>query len=467
MLWSLLKILIFIAIVAALTFGAGLLMETGSGIRLAVANTEFVLGPLQSVIAAILLVVGVWLLLKLAGLLVAFIRFLNGDETALSRYFTRSRERRGFQALADGMIALASGEARLAMSNAAKAERYLRRPELTNLLSAQAAEMTGDKFRATEIYKKLVADDRTRFVGVRGLMKQKLEEGDTDTALKLAEKAFALKPRHGETQDTLLQLQANVEDWGGARQTLNAKLRHGTMPRDLHRRRDAVLALCQARHAMVDGNEPRARDLSIEANKLSPDLVPGAVMAARALIEQNKPNLATRAIKRAWSAQPHPELAAAFAEIEPDETPAERITRFEALTLAKETLDDPETKMLQAELCLAAEDFPAARKALGDLAETDPTVRVLTLMAAVERGMGADESVVRGYLAKAINAPRGPQWICDKCGTVHDVWRAVCSNCQGFDTLSWKRGPDTPAALPGSGMLPLLVAGSKQDNSQA
>jgi len=464
MLWSLLKILIFVAIVAALTYGAGILMETGSGIRLTVADTEFVLGPLQSVIAAVLVVIGVWLLLKLAGFLVALLRFLNGDETAISRYFSRSRERRGFQALADGMIALASGEARLAMSNAAKAERYLRRPDLTNLLSAQAAEMIGDRFRATEIYKKLVTDDRTRFVGVRGLMKQKLDEGDTETALKLAEKAFALKPRHDATQDTLLQLQANKEDWGGARKTLNAKLRHGTMPRDLHRRRDAVLALCQARHALAEGNGPKSRDLAIEANRLSPDLVPAAVMAARALIAQEKPNLAARAIKRAWSVQPHPELAAAFAEIDPAETPAERLVRFEALTSVKE--EDPESKMLKAELCIAAEDFPAARKALGDLAETDPTVRVLTLMAAIERGMGADDSVVRGYLAKALNAPRGPQWICESCGTVHETWAAVCTGCKGFDTMAWKCGPDTPAALPGaSGMLPLLVGGAK-DASQ-
>ena len=48
----------------------------------------------------------------------------------------------------------------------------------------------GDKKKAEETYKKLLADDTTRFVGVRGLMNQKLAEGDTDKALKLAERAF-------------------------------------------------------------------------------------------------------------------------------------------------------------------------------------------------------------------------------------------------------------------------------------
>ncbi|RBO53301.1 heme biosynthesis protein HemY [Rhodovulum sp. BSW8] len=458
MLWSLLKILFFVILVAALAYGAGILMETGPGLRVAVADMEFVLGPLQAVILALLTVVGVWLLLRVAGFLVALVRFLNGDETAISRYFSRSRERRGFQALADGMLALASGEARLAMSNAAKAERFLRRPDLTNLLSAQAAEMLGDKGRARDIYKKLLGDDRTRFVGVRGLMKQKLAEGDTETAIKLAEKAFVLKPRHAETQTTLLQLQANAEDWKGARKTLNAKLRHGNIPRDLHRRRDAVLAVCEARDLMVDGDEPRARDLSIEANKLSPDLVPAAVMAARAYHAQGREKQAVRVLRRAWEAQPHPDIAAAFAELVPDETPQDRILRFGQLTDVRP--DDPETRMLTAELAIAAEDFPAARKALGDLVDTAPTVRALTLMAAVERGLGSDDEVVRGFLAKALGAPRGPQWVCDSCATVQPAWAPVCGHCGGFDTLAWKPAPANQAALAGaSDMLPLLVGG--------
>ena len=97
MLWSLLKIVLFVCIVAALAVGAGMLIETEGGIRVSVAAMEFTLGPLQSVIAALLLVLTVWILLRLAGLLVAVLRFINGDETAISRWFRRNRERQGFR----------------------------------------------------------------------------------------------------------------------------------------------------------------------------------------------------------------------------------------------------------------------------------------------------------------------------------------------------------------------------------
>jgi HemY protein len=464
MLLSLVKILLFVAVVIAVSMGLGMLLETSGEVRLSLANKEFTVSPLIALIALALLLLAFWIALKVLGLLMAVFHFLNGDETAVSRYFDRSREKKGFEALSDGMIALASGEGRTAMAKAAKAEKYLKRPELTNLIAAQAAEVSGDTQKAQDVYKRLLTDERTRFIGVRGIMKQKLAEGDTDTALKLAEKAFALKPRHEDTQDVLLRLQAEKEDWSGARQTLNSKLKHGSLPRDVHRRRDAVLAVSEAREVMAEGKTIEARETAIEANRLSPDLIPAAVMAAQTYIEQNKARYATRVLKKAWDARPHPDLAACFASIAPDETTAERLKRFKTLTGVKP--DHPETKMLLAELNIAAEDFPQARRSLDDLVETSPNARVLTIMAAIERGEGGSDAVVRGWLAKALSAPRGPQWVCDNCQNIHGEWAPVCGNCGSFDTLSWREPPQGEiASATGTEMLPLIV-GALEDNSE-
>ncbi len=464
MLWSLVKILVFVAIVVAAATGLGMLLETSGEVRLSLANREFTVSPLIALIGLGLLLLAFWIALKVIGLLLAVFHFLNGDETAVSRYFDRSREKKGFEALSDGMIALAAGEGRTAMAKAARAEKYLKRPELTNLITAQAAEITGDTQKAQDVYKRLLTDDRTRFVGVRGIMKQKLAEGDTDTALKLAEKAFALKPKHEDTQDVLLRLQAEKEDWSGARQTLNSKLKHGSLPRDVHRRRDAVLAVSEAKDIMADGKDIEARETAIEANRLSPDLIPAAVMAAQTYIDQNKPRYATRVLKKAWEARPHPDLAAAFAAIEPDETPAERLKRFTALTRVNP--DHAETKMLLAELNIAAEDFPEARRSLGDLVDTSPNARVLTIMAAIERGEGGSDAVVRGWLAKALSSPRGPQWVCDQCQNIHSEWAPVCDNCSSFDTLSWREPPQSEnASSTGTEMLPLIV-GALEDQAE-
>jgi HemY protein len=464
MLWSIIKIAVFIALVAGVTFGASFLLELDGGVRIVMAGVEINLTPIKAVIALVVLVLAIWALMKLAAMLVAVLRFINGDETALSRYFDRNRQEKGYRALSEGMLALASGEGDVAMAKAAKAEGYLRKPALTDLITAQAAEMAGDSAKAEKVYKRLLTNEKTRFVGVRGILRKRLEEGDTETAMKLAQTAFALKPRHAEVQDTLLQLQAGSGDWKGARATLNAKLKYGNLPRDVHKRRDAVLALSEARDVLDEGKSIEAREAAIEANKLSPDLIPAAVLAARGYVEQDKKRNAVRVINKAWLVRPHPDLAAAFAAIEPDESPAQRLKRFGKLL--KVHPDNRETRLLEAELNLAAEDFPAARRALGDLAEVEPDARALTIMAAIERGEGAPDAVVKGWLARALSAPRGPQWVCDKCQHIHAEWVPSCENCGTFDTLSWRAPPSSPMATPtGLEMLPLIV-GAVEDQRE-
>jgi HemY protein len=465
MLTSLFKIVLFLMIVVAIAFGATYLMDGDNTIigdlMITLGGVEYTLSAIEAVILLTLLVVLIWVVLKLLSLLVATLRFINGDDTAISRYFNRSRERRGYRALSEGMMALASGDADAAMTKAGQAERYLQQPTLTNLLAAQAAEMSGNTIRSEQIYKELIKDPQTRFVGVRGIMKQRLATGDTDVALKLAQKAFELKPNHEEVQDVLLQLQAKSHDWQGARKTLGVKLKQGKIPRDVHKRREAVLALSQAADVIDEENSIEKREAAIEANRLSPDLVPAAAMAAREYIAQGKPKLAVRVIKKAWESQPHPDLAAAFSEIAPNETPQERLKRF--AQLSKLNPDHIETRLMMAELNLAAEDFPEARRALGDIVENEPDARALTIMAAIERGEGSSDEVVRGWLTKALSAPRGPQWVCDKCNTIHSDWVPVCSSCDVLDTLSWKEAPQNEMQTStGIEMLPLLM-GANQD----
>lgn len=469
MLLSLLKVLFFFAVVLALALGATWLSETGQMLRIEYGGVEYALTPVKAVVALGVLALLIWLVIKLLGLLWAFLRFLAGDETAINRYFARSRERKGYAAFADGMLAVASGEGKLAQDKATKAARYLNQPHLTNLLAAQAAETAGDRQKAIAVYRELLDDDRTRFVGIRGLMRQKLAEGDTHKAMLLAQKAYALKPRHKEVQDTLLDLQTREHDWKGARQTLKDKRVQGDLPKDVALRREAVLALQEASDVLAKGNSISAREAAISAAKASPDLIPAAVLAARSYVAQKDFRNASRILEKTWSVRPHPDIAAAYAEIAPDESSAARLRRFDNLIRKNPTHE--ETRLLQAELLLSAEDFPAARRALGDLAEKHPTVRTLSIMAAIERGEGADDSVVRGWLTRALTASRGPQWVCDKCHNVMHAWSPVCDSCGGFDTLTW-REPDgprgtAPTSSTGAEMLPLLVGAPKQPLKQA
>ena len=81
-----------------------------------------------------------------------------------------------------------------------------------------------------------------------------------------------------------------------------------------------MLSLADARAALAAGNTARGNEAALQANRLAPTLIPAAALAARAHAANGAKRKATKTLTSAWAANPHPDLAAAFAAIEPDET---------------------------------------------------------------------------------------------------------------------------------------------------
>ena len=99
-----------------------------------------------------------------------------------------------------------------------------------------------------------------------------------------------------------------------------------------------------------------------------------------------------------------------------------------------------------------------AQRVLNKIQKEDRDARVLTLMAVAERGKGGDDQKIRDLLNLAITAKRGPQWVCEKCNTVHADWEPVCINCAAMDSLEWKVPPKDPTDFTVSeDLLPFLA----------
>lgn len=404
MLGSLIRLLVFLGAVVGGTWAVTALMALDGGVAINVGGYEYFLTPLAAVVLLIVAFAALYVGLRLLGIGLALIRFLTGDETALSRFFRRSRERRGLDALARGWTAIAAGDAKQAMAKAEKAQRLLDRPDLTRLLNARAAELAGDRRRARRYYRALAEDPETAFVGVKGLLGQAMEAGETDRARRLAEHAAALSPKDRDVLDALYQLQSQAFDWQGARRTLTLQKKIGALEAPEASRRDATLALAQAEDAETEHKPEQARRLALEAAKSDPGNPEAVVAAARHLLADGRRREAGRQIVEAWRVNPDPRLAAAFAEMEPDESPERRRKRFERLFEANP--DHRETLFLKAELSLATGDWPAARRAIRDLDEDEYSARSCAVMAAIARGEGESEAVVRGWLARALGASR-------------------------------------------------------------
>jgi len=396
--------LIVLGVVVAGAFALNLLAEDPGTLTLEFGGRIWHLTLFETAIAVAAMLLAILVAVKIAWFAVALVRFVAGDADAFGSFFARRRERLGLDALSRSMIALAAGDARSAEKNARQAERRLVRPELTGLVRAQAADLVGDGARAETHYKALMSNPRTAFVGTQGLLSRALEGSDDDRALKLALRARELAPKDRATLETLYTLQSRKFDWDAARKTLADQRRAGHVGKVEADRREGALALAQAGDAEDLGEAKRACALAVEAAKLDPTNVEAVSKAVGLLLESQSKRAAGKLVTDAWRVQPHPILAAAFASIEPEESPSERRRRFRMLFDIRPKHE--ETCFLRAELALVARDWSAARDAIGDLRETEPSARSCTIMAAVARGEGEPDHVVRAWLARALGAPR-------------------------------------------------------------
>ncbi len=395
-----------LAVVLAVALGLDLLKD--EQITLEYAERIYQLSLFEAALALIVVLVAFLVAVWLLKQAVDFFRWaLTGEDVSVGRWLSMSTQRRGLDALAKGRMALAAGDMKTATKKAKLAERYLKRPDLTRLLNAEVAEKAGDQARASSYYTALMAEDDTAFIGAKGLLKQAIAGEDFEKALKLANHATELNPKDGETLEALYTLQSQKFDWAAARKTVDRQMRAGLLPKPEAAKRGASLALAQAEDAERVGEGEHARALAVEAAKMDPSNVAAVCKAVDHLVASSSKRAATKLVIDAWQVKPHPQLAAAFASIEPDEAPAARRRRFQ--TLFELQPDHAEVRFLKAELALVAEDWRGARSAIEDLRETEPSARSCAVMAAIARGEGEPDYVIRGWLARALGAPRGEE----------------------------------------------------------
>ncbi len=361
---------------------------------------------------------------------------------AIGAWFSERRSRRGNDALSRGLVAVAAGDPFEARRQTERARGILGAHPLALLLTAQAAQLEGDGEGQRAAYRAMLEHSETEFLGLRGLFMLAMRSDDKEEALSLASRAHVLKPRALWAANALFDLKSARGAWQDAKQVLDDLARAKLIDPDLARRRRAVLLAAEALEADRSGDGEQGLTLALDALKLSPALVPAAVLAARKLAASGKLWRAQDVIEAAWTQTPHPDLAFVYGALKPGE---DRIARAQRLTgLAHLNREHFESRMLEAEEALNLKEWAEARRLLAPLAHGFSSARVCALMAEIEEGERGDATAAHAWLSRAARAPRDAEWRCSNCGASALEWAPVCGACGGFDTLSWS-GPSTEA----------------------
>lgn len=450
-LWFMAKVAVVIAIAIWLAERPGTLTVEWQGF---VVNTTMAMAVLATVVA-----------LGAAALLYRLYRAIRTAPSNLADYSRSRRREKGYRALTQGLVAVAAGDPQTARRMARKADELLHDPPLTMLLSAQAAQLTGDERGAKEYFTAMLDQPETAFLGLRGLLMMAIKHGDKVEALNLARRAQQLQPTTPWVLTTLYDLEARAGEWAAAERTLQAAVRAGAVPAEEARQHRAALLLERSFDSERRGRADSALYHAQTAFELLPTFAPAAARYARQLHLAGKTRKATRVVEKAWKLQPHPELADAYRQILERYDAATRLKTFENLTRLSHGNVEGHVALARAAMDAASQDGQAwgeARAHLTRALELQPSPRVYRLLAELERAEHGNEEAASAWLAKSADAPADPAWTCRPCGAVSHDWAGLCGNCGAFDTLEWK----TPqvavhAVADGASALPVPVEAAR------
>ncbi len=428
-----LRVLIWFVAAAVVMLGAVWLAE-----RPGTLTAEWRGWRIDTSVGVVLVVV---LLLMLAGIaLWLTYRSIVGAPGAFLEGWGDSRKRRGYRELTQGLAAVAAGDGVEAQKHARKAEALLSEPALTLLLSAQAAQLTGDREGARKTFNAMLEDEQMAFLGLRGLIAQSLRDGDQVRALDYAERAFKLRPNTPWVVHSLFDMQAQIGEWKSAQATLDAGLRTKVIAQNKGRTLKALLLVERSRAAERDEHDADALALAREAFGLAPERIAVSRRLAEAQLKSGDAKRAMKTLERGWALSPHPELAELYLKASGENDPLKRVGVARKLTAQKP--DDLESQLVLAQASLEAGLWGEARRYLQTAGGANPPVRVCRLMAEVEERAQSDPAKLHEWLGKAAVAPADKAWRCSACGAHHESWRSVCESCGAFGTLHW-RAPGT------------------------
>ncbi|MGQ0685228.1 heme biosynthesis protein HemY [Bradyrhizobium sp.] len=423
------RIILFLALIAALAAGAawvadqpGDVVLSWSGWRAETSLPVFVLG--------------IGIVVAVAMMLWSILRGLWRTPERMRRRRHQRRQARGRHAITQGLLAVGHGDASAARRHAGEAQRHAGQDPLALLLTAQSAQLEGDRNGAQRAFRAMAEREDTRLLGLRGLFIEAQRADDPVSAVMIADEALKISPSSTWASHAVLGFRCAKGDWNGALSILDNNLSSGLIDKATYRRQRGVLLTARALE-LEKVDRDLSRDSVVEAVKLAPTLVPAAVLAAKFESEAHQVRRAMRLVEAAWLSQPHPDLADAYAHVKLGDSARQRLVRVE--TLSAKMPGHIEGALAVARAAIDASEFARAREALAPFIDK-PTQRVAVLMAEIERTEHGDSGRARVWAMRAVRALHDPAWTAD--GYVSDRWRPVSPVSGKLDAFQWQ----TPVA---------------------
>jgi HemY protein len=420
------RVLVFFALLFAVTLGFAWMADLPGVVSISWQGYVWEKPPVVvAVIAGLLLILvllAIWLILSI----------LRSPKLA-ARFFRRRRKDKGYAALSDGLVALGTGNAKLARKHGLDADKLLKDEPATKLLLAQTAQLAGRDEEARERFEAMLEEKQTRAVGLHGLFIEAERHQEPVAARHYAEEAAKETSGLEWAGKAVLGYQAVASHWEEALTTLERNYTAKMLDKKTYRRHRAVVLTALAQK-LEDGEPDRAYSLAKEAHGLALDLVPAAVVASRLATRKGEIRKASKLIESTWRVMPHPDLAEAYAHVRTGDSAIDRLKRVKSL--AGQRANTTIGSLAVARAAIDAREFDEAREQLKQALRSEPVRGAFLMMAELEEAEHGDQGRMRDWLSRAVHAPLDKAWVAD--GIVSREWQAVSPVSGKLDAFEWK-----------------------------
>lgn len=426
-----LRLLFYLIIVCFLGWIVAMVTNQAGDLILTFGQTRIATPLPIAIVGAVIAVIVIYLIF-------GCIKYVVTAPVMMKKRRKARRERQESQAIGQGLIAILSGDvetARRLLKKVKSVEDENNRP-LYQVLEARTLALEKDPKATILRYEAMRRDPRTQLAGLFGLFHEASQSGAHEAAVQYAQEASKINlTLDWANQAVLDKLSANGQ-WNDAiaffdrvEKSLPRDKRHSVM-------RNQQRALLYAGKALSSfANHPdEARNFALKAQKLHPDSIPIANVAANILFKLGEARKASKRIETLWSTKPHRDLAQTYLHGASNQTAAMRLKR--AKTLASRNPQHFESLMCLAQAAFDAGELTLARKNLNQAMAQEKMESCFLLLADIEQAATGDQGKVRNWLSCALKAPLDPCWMADH--VILSEWAPVSPISGKLGAVEWK-----------------------------
>lgn len=358
----------------------------------------------------------------------------NGEKLVLERKDIDN----AMMLLLKAMTSITAGDMTAARENLEALRQIIGHDTIIDVLTLKIYKGEKDFDKMEDLSSKLMNNPNLELVSMKASLEAQMQKKEFEQALATANKAFDVRQDLYWVIESAFNLRAKANDWEGALEVLNAGFKKELMTEEKYNYLKSVTLYQIATEAKEHGDSTNFFRFCTQASDINNTLVPAALALAEYYVENdNQVGKAAKILNRTWRCNPTAEIAEAYLNLWPNDTPIERIQRMEALALSN-AVRPSLNNLLLADLDVKAGLWGKAKSEFEIFLINNPmTKRLAKIIAEYEKKSGSQSDFTENWNTEENDFAQDGVWCCETCGKTSNKWQPSCKKCGNIGSFRW------------------------------